>query len=200
MEKHLEQGSSLLDLGTENPFTPLLKEAGYIVQNTQGENLDDDYMAYADCEVDCVTPFEIFEHMLAPYNILKHVKGKAFDRLCAFKVVVCIGLLERGRRLGQTLSRVWSKTISVFNGKSGLDDKGTRTMDFAWPKEDWDSPVVTLFYTALLYRVLRTHLIVALFEIFFFLVRYTLNNQVNKKDDYNSTDDHRTHFTVTAVP
>ena len=27
MGKHLEQGSSLLDLGTENPFTPFLKEA-----------------------------------------------------------------------------------------------------------------------------------------------------------------------------
>ena len=57
MEKHLEQRSSLLDLGTENPFTPLLKEAGYTVQNTQGENLDDDYMAYADTSVDCVTAF-----------------------------------------------------------------------------------------------------------------------------------------------
>ena len=41
---------------------------------------------------------------------------------------------------------------------------------------------------------------VALFEILFFLVRYTLNNQVNEENDYNSADDHRTHFTVTAVP
>ena len=76
MAEHLEEGSTLLDLGTENPFTPLLKEAGYAVQNTQGENLDDDYMAYAISEVDCVTAFEIFEHMLAPYNILKHLKAK----------------------------------------------------------------------------------------------------------------------------
>ena len=46
MEKHLEQGSRLLDLGVENPFTPQLKNAGYAVQNTQGENLDDDFQHY----------------------------------------------------------------------------------------------------------------------------------------------------------
>lgn len=76
MGKHLEQGSSLLDLGTENPFTPFLKEAGYIVQNTQGENLDDAFKAYEKTNVDCVTAFEIFEHMLAPYNILKTLQCK----------------------------------------------------------------------------------------------------------------------------
>lgn len=76
MEKHLEQGSSLLDLGIENPFTPQLKAAGYQVENTQGENLDDDFLSYAKKDVDCVTAFEIFEHMLAPYNILKNIKSK----------------------------------------------------------------------------------------------------------------------------
>lgn len=76
MAKHLEAGSSLLDLGTENPFTPYLKQAGYSVENTQGENLDDAFMLYANSEVDCVTAFEIFEHLLAPYNILKSIKSK----------------------------------------------------------------------------------------------------------------------------
>lgn len=76
MEKHLVQGSRLLDLGIENPFTPQLKAAGYQVENTCGENLDDDYLGYAQKEVDCVTAFEIFEHMLAPYNILKNIKSK----------------------------------------------------------------------------------------------------------------------------
>lgn len=76
MAKHLEAGSGLLDLGTENPFTPYLKQAGYKVENTQGENLDDAFMRYANSEVDCVTAFEIFEHLLAPYNILKSIKSK----------------------------------------------------------------------------------------------------------------------------
>lgn len=76
MNKHLEQGSSLLDLGTANPFTPQLKAAGYVVNNTQGENLDDQYQNYLNPQVDCVTAFEIFEHLFAPYNILKHIDSK----------------------------------------------------------------------------------------------------------------------------
>ena len=75
MAKHLEEGSSLLDLGTENPFSPQLKAAGYRVYNTQGENLDDEFLAYTGSDVDCVTAFEIFEHLLAPYNILKNIKA-----------------------------------------------------------------------------------------------------------------------------
>ena len=74
MGKHLDPGSNLLDLGTENPFTPQLKAAGYSVSNTQGENLDDDFKKIAQTTCDCVTAFEIFEHLLAPYNILKELK------------------------------------------------------------------------------------------------------------------------------
>ena len=76
MDKHLKQGSSVLDLGTSNPFTPQLVNAGYTVSNTKGENLDDDYKQYADMSADCVTAFEIFEHLFAPYNILKEIKSK----------------------------------------------------------------------------------------------------------------------------
>ena len=76
MAKHLHPGSSLLDLGTENPFTPELQKAGYVVSNTQGENLDDDFSKYGNTEVDCVTAFEIFEHLLAPYNILKTLNSQ----------------------------------------------------------------------------------------------------------------------------
>lgn len=76
MHKHLEKGSSLLDLGTPNPFTPQLISAGYKVTNTAGENLDDDFKQYANMKPDCVTAFEIFEHLFAPYNILKEIKSK----------------------------------------------------------------------------------------------------------------------------
>jgi hypothetical protein len=80
LDKHLPKGSRLLDLGTENPFTPFLKDAGYSIQNTQGENLDDAYKAVAETACDCVTAFEIFEHLLAPYNVLKELKA---DKLIA---------------------------------------------------------------------------------------------------------------------
>ena len=80
LEKHLPSQASLLDLGTENPFTPFLKDAGYKVKNTKGENLDDNFKNVASIPCDCVTAFEIFEHLFAPYNVLKELKA---DKLVA---------------------------------------------------------------------------------------------------------------------
>lgn len=76
LKKHAPENASLLDLGTENPFSIIMKEAGFSVQNTQGEDLDVDYQKYTNLGVDLVTSFEIFEHMLAPFNILKSLKTK----------------------------------------------------------------------------------------------------------------------------
>lgn len=76
LKKHAPENSSLLDLGTENPFSKIMKEAGFSVQNTQGEDLDIEYQKYTNLDVDLVTSFEIFEHMLAPFNILKSLQTK----------------------------------------------------------------------------------------------------------------------------
>lgn len=76
VEKHLSKGSSVLDLGTPNRLSGLLYESGYNIQNTRGEDLDLEYGAYTSSAYDAVTAFEIFEHMLAPFNILKGLKAK----------------------------------------------------------------------------------------------------------------------------
>lgn len=80
MDKHLSKGCRILDLGTPNPFSEIMTEKGYRIINTDGENLDDDYHKYLDLDVEAVTSFEIFEHMLAPYNILRDMKT---DKLIA---------------------------------------------------------------------------------------------------------------------
>ncbi|CAI8166655.1 MAG: Uncharacterised protein [Bacteroidota bacterium] len=72
--KHLPKNTSLLDLGTPNSLSAYLAAAGFGVQNTNGENLDTDFHAYLNNDADCVTAFEIFEHMLAPFNILSQIK------------------------------------------------------------------------------------------------------------------------------
>lgn len=74
LKKNLNENSKLLDLGTENEFSEVMRANGYKVQNTKGENLDTDYQEYIDSGVDVVTSFEIFEHMLAPFNILNDLK------------------------------------------------------------------------------------------------------------------------------
>ena len=70
----------ILDLGVKNPFTYLMKDEGYKVDNTSGEDLDEDLTAVQNEEFDIVTAFEIFEHLLAPYNVLKEIKA---DKLIA---------------------------------------------------------------------------------------------------------------------
>jgi hypothetical protein len=66
--------AKVLDLGIENHLSLMMKEAGYNVINTQGEDLDTEYVHLNSYQVDVVTAFEIFEHMFAPYNLLKELQ------------------------------------------------------------------------------------------------------------------------------
>ena len=75
LQRSVSTSEKILDLGVSNPFSEIMKEQGYKVTNTQGEDLDDDLSAVRTNEYDCVTAFEIFEHLLAPYNILREIKA-----------------------------------------------------------------------------------------------------------------------------
>ena len=66
----------ILDLGTPNDFSEIMKNAGYEVENTKGENLDVDFKIVSESDADLITAFEIFEHMLAPFNLLNSLKNK----------------------------------------------------------------------------------------------------------------------------
>jgi len=66
----------ILDLGTPNDFSEIMKNAGYEVVNTKGENLDVDFKIVSESDADLITAFEIFEHMLAPFNLLNSLKNK----------------------------------------------------------------------------------------------------------------------------
>ena len=63
----------ILDLGVKNPFTEFMTEAGYDVENTSGEDLDMDTSAVKNENIEVVTAFEIFEHLVAPFNLLKDI-------------------------------------------------------------------------------------------------------------------------------
>ncbi len=80
IKKHIPDGAKILDLGTPNVLSEKVNAAGFSVSNTQGENLDTDFHNYTDTGVDVITAFEIFEHLLAPFNILDNLKT---DKLIA---------------------------------------------------------------------------------------------------------------------
>lgn len=67
--------SRILDLGVKNPFSEILVEHGFKVTNTQGEDLDIDTSAVTSDAYDVVTAFEIFEHLVSPFNVLKEIKA-----------------------------------------------------------------------------------------------------------------------------
>ena len=76
LRKHIDTNESILDLGVHNPFTKIMQQEGYQVNNTSGEDLDVDFSAVVDTDADVLTAFEIFEHLLAPLHLLSNSKSK----------------------------------------------------------------------------------------------------------------------------
>lgn len=76
LEEHLDKGSHILDLGITNPFSDIMEQAGYIVSNTTGEDLDLDQSAVNSPIYDAITAFQILEHLVAPYLVLKEIKAR----------------------------------------------------------------------------------------------------------------------------
>ncbi len=66
----------ILDLGVPNPFSEILTKEGFKVNNTNGEDLDLETEVVKTDEFDVVTAFEIFEHLISPFNVLKDIQAK----------------------------------------------------------------------------------------------------------------------------
>jgi hypothetical protein len=75
LQKHINTSESILDLGVENPFSKIMKEAGYSVKNTTGEDLDLNQNVFKTEKTAVVTAFEIFEHLLNPFTILNEIQS-----------------------------------------------------------------------------------------------------------------------------
>ena len=76
LNDHVPVSDSILDLGVKNPFTEVMEKQGYVVTNTNGEDLDIDTSAVINSDAEVVTAFEIFEHLLSPFTVLKDIKAK----------------------------------------------------------------------------------------------------------------------------
>lgn len=80
LKKHIPTSETILDLGVENPFTQIMLDHDYHVENTKGEDLDFDVSNIVNSDAEVVTAFEIFEHLLSPFTVLKSIKA---DKLVA---------------------------------------------------------------------------------------------------------------------
>jgi hypothetical protein len=75
LKEFVSTDEKILDLGITNPFSEILIKEGYSVTNTTGEDLDTDTSVVKTDEFDVVTAFQIFEHMVAPFNVLNDIKA-----------------------------------------------------------------------------------------------------------------------------
>lgn len=76
LKTHINNDESILDLGVENPFSGILKKEGFKVTNTSGEDLDVTTTFLESNSSDVTTAFEIFEHLVSPFTVLKSIKSK----------------------------------------------------------------------------------------------------------------------------
>lgn len=74
LQRSIGTEERILDLGVPNPFSALLEQHGYQVTNTSGEDLDIQDELHKNYDFTCITSFEVFEHLLAPFNLLNKVQ------------------------------------------------------------------------------------------------------------------------------
>jgi len=75
LKEVLPAPATILDLGVRNPFSKIMEQNGYRVLNTNGEDLDLLPEIVGKYNVEAVTALEIFEHLIAPFHILREIKS-----------------------------------------------------------------------------------------------------------------------------
>ncbi|WP_445381404.1 methyltransferase [Robiginitalea sp. IMCC43444] len=73
LQKHIGKEEQILDLGVPNPFSEIMRQEGFEVQNTGGEDLDLDLSSIRNSDAPVATAFEILEHLVAPFNLLREL-------------------------------------------------------------------------------------------------------------------------------
>jgi hypothetical protein len=74
LRRHVPAGSVIFDLGTPNAMSVIMAEHGYKVFNTMGEDLDLECFQLLDA--DCTSAFEILEHLVNPFELLRKLPSK----------------------------------------------------------------------------------------------------------------------------
>ncbi len=75
VKKHISENENILDLGVVNPFSKILVNNGFKVDNTDGEDLDIDRSRITKSNASVVTAFQIFEHLVNPFQVLREIKS-----------------------------------------------------------------------------------------------------------------------------
>lgn len=132
LQKHINTSETILDLGVKNPFSEIMISEGYSVTNTTGEDLDEDRNTIENSSANVVTAFEIFEHLLSPYEVLKAIK--------ADKLVISIPLKLWFASAYRSKTDKWDRHYHEFEDWQLdwlLEKTGWKIID----RQKWTNPV-----------------------------------------------------------
>ncbi|RKF03197.1 hypothetical protein C8N26_2187 [Tenacibaculum lutimaris] len=132
LQKHLPAPATILDLGVRNPFSEIMEENGYTVYNTNGEDLDVLPHIVKEHKVDAVTAFEIFEHLLAPFNVLREIE--------ATKIITTVPLKLWFTSAYRSKTDMWDRHYHEFEDWQYdwlLEKSGWNIVD----TQKWTSPI-----------------------------------------------------------
>jgi len=141
LKKHISTKETILDLGVENPFSKMMQSEGYSVENTKGEDLDLDFKLVANSNATVVTAFEIFEHLVAPFNVLREIKAN--------KIVVSIPMRLWFSSAYQSKTDPWDRHYHEFEDWQFnwlLEKAGWKIIDTA----KWTNPTKKIGFRPLL--------------------------------------------------
>ncbi len=132
IQNHLPKEKKVLDLGVVNPFSDLLKEKGYEVLNTHGEDLDLQPEVVKQFEgIEFVTALEICEHLINPMGVL--------SQLPCDKLIASIPLSLWFAKAYRSKTDKWDRHFHEFEDWQFdwlLEKAGWKVID----SEKWTSP------------------------------------------------------------
>ncbi|MDH7914573.1 methyltransferase [Winogradskyella sp. SYSU M77433] len=132
LKKHIDPSESILDLGVKNPFSEIMISEGYTVENTKGEDLDENRSTIENSYAEVVTAFEIFEHLLSPYEVLKSIKSE--------KLVISVPLRLWFSSAYRSKTDKWDRHYHEFEDWQLdwlLEKTGWKIID----RQQWTNPV-----------------------------------------------------------
>ncbi|KVV13873.1 methyltransferase [Flavobacterium sp. TAB 87] len=132
LQKHIKPSETILDLGVENPFSKIMKEAGYAVTNTTGEDLDFNQNSLQQSQETVVTALEIFEHLLNPFVVLNQIKAN--------KLIISIPLRLWFSPAYRSKTDMWDRHYHEFEDWQLdwlLEKTGWKIID----RQQWTNPV-----------------------------------------------------------
>ncbi|MCT4629831.1 methyltransferase [Winogradskyella sp.] len=135
LKKHISTSESILDLGVKNPFSEIMISEGFTVENTKGEDLDEDRSTIENASTKVVTAFEIFEHLLSPYEVLKSIKAE--------KLVISVPLKLWFTSAYRSKTDLWDRHYHEFEDWQLdwlLEKTGWKIID----RQKWTNPVKKL--------------------------------------------------------